>query len=274
MLQLMQGMAVSFIFLLLQMQSQPFRDKGDQVLALFTGASLVTLFYSCTLLRSTELADIERVDALLTDDLRDAYAISAGLVFAVLTCSSILALALAVPVLLVSLRVQRDTVALRWAKDGWRVVPRKLPGGQFHTFLSHKWSSGQDQARSVKALLQDLVPGIKCWLDVDNMRSKAGTSGTDKESFVKLIDEQHSVIAFLTGDTLAGGKQVRLRWLAMTAPALDTSATPPVPRARAPRSHQARVAATPQCSPIGSPPPAHAGERLLPLGPLPERDPA
>ena len=55
------------------------------------------------------------------------------------------------------------------------------------------------QARSVKSLLQEAVPGIKCWLDVDNMRSKAGTSATDKESFSRLIDEQHSIIALLTG---------------------------------------------------------------------------
>ena len=60
----------------------------------------------------------------------------------------------------------------------------------------------------MKELLQELVPGIKVWLDVDNMRSKAGTSATDKESFLKLIDEQHTIIAFLTGSFCKSGKEV------------------------------------------------------------------
>ena len=40
------------------------------------------------------------------------------------------------------------------------------------------------------------------------MRSKAGTSATDKVSFHKLIDERHTIIAFLTGSTLSSGKEV------------------------------------------------------------------
>lgn len=64
------------------------------------------------------------------------------------------------------------------------------------------------QARSVKSLLQEAVPGIKCWLDVDNMRTKAGTSATDKESFTRLIDEQHTIIALLTGSLNTEGSAV------------------------------------------------------------------
>ena len=50
--------------------------------------------------------------------------------------------------------------------------------------------------------------GIKCWLDVDNMRTKAGTSATDKESFTRLIDEQHTIIALLTGSLNTEGSAV------------------------------------------------------------------
>ena len=60
----------------------------------------------------------------------------------------------------------------------------------------------------MKSLLQELVPGIKCWLDVDNMRSKAGTSATDKESFHALIDQQHTIIALLTGSVRQSGTLV------------------------------------------------------------------
>ena len=109
---------------------------------------------------------------------------------------------------MISFHAARSAVVLRWSKGGWRVVPRRLPSGQHHTFVSHKWSSGQDKARSVKALLQHLVPGLKVWLDVDNLRSEAGATSLDSESFEQLLDEQHSLIAFLTGSTLSNGKAV------------------------------------------------------------------
>ena len=53
MLQLVLGLLVSFIFLLLQMQAQPFRDKGDDVLlsslAHRSSRSLSRAFYSARL---------------------------------------------------------------------------------------------------------------------------------------------------------------------------------------------------------------------------------
>ena len=156
------------VFLLVEVNSHPFRDTGDNMLALFTGASLVGLFMSCVLLRATELAEFDRVDALLTDETQDIYvsgapnepsrlrccsltvvliglqALSSGGVLLILTSSSVLAIALSVPVLWLSIRAQRREVVLRWTKDDFRVIPRRLPSGQYHTFISHKWSSGQE----------------------------------------------------------------------------------------------------------------------------------
>ena len=42
------------------------------------------------------------------------------------------------------------------------------------------WTSGQDQARSLKQLMQALVPGLKVWLDVDDgNRSMQESEGKD-----------------------------------------------------------------------------------------------
>ena len=38
-----------------------------------------------------------------------------------------------------------------------------------HVFLSHAWSTGQDQMRIVKARLREMIPGIRVWLDVDDL---------------------------------------------------------------------------------------------------------
>ena len=132
-LQLLLGMLVSLIFLLAQMQAQPYRERSDEILALITSASLVMLFLSCILLRATELTEFERVNRLLTDRTVDMYAIPSGLVILTLSGSTLLALVISVPLLLVSLAAGRREVVLRWTKDGWRVVPYHLPAGQFHT---------------------------------------------------------------------------------------------------------------------------------------------
>ena len=43
-------------------------------------------------------------------------------------------------------------------------------GMRFHLFLSHVWTSGQDQVAVIKRQLQLLLPGIRVFLDVDDMQ--------------------------------------------------------------------------------------------------------
>lgn len=42
-------------------------------------------------------------------------------------------------------------------------------GQSFHLFLSHIWSSGQDQVKVIKSQLRMLLPGIQVFLDVDDL---------------------------------------------------------------------------------------------------------
>ena len=72
-------------------------------------------------------------------------------------------------VVVVQLRRHNNLPLLRWTNDRSVVVPRALePPVRFHAFLSHSWSTGQDQARSLKELLKALVPGLDLFLDVDD----------------------------------------------------------------------------------------------------------
>ena len=41
---------------------------------------------------------------------------------------------------------------------------------RFHLFLSHVWSSGQDQMATLKRELQLLIYGINVFLDVDDLK--------------------------------------------------------------------------------------------------------
>ena len=85
---------------------------------------------------------------------------------------------------------RRQQSLLRWEEDRTVVRPAVLESARFHAFLSQcvepashphlsptlsvvllvrsNWASGQDQARSLKQLMQALVPGLKVWLDVDD----------------------------------------------------------------------------------------------------------
>ena len=41
----------------------------------------------------------------------------------------------------------------------------------YHIFLSHCWTHGQDAMSTVKSMLRLLLPGVECFLDVDNLKS-------------------------------------------------------------------------------------------------------
>tara|TARA_B110001452_G_scaffold171695_1_gene143794 strand:+ start:145 stop:1194 length:1050 start_codon:yes stop_codon:yes gene_type:complete len=45
-----------------------------------------------------------------------------------------------------------------------------LPDGKsWHIFLSHTWKSGQDQVSVIKHQLKNVLPGVRVWLDVDEL---------------------------------------------------------------------------------------------------------
>ena len=55
--------------------------------------------------------------------------------------------------------------------------PRAQAG--FHLFLSHTWSFGQDQMRIVKERVNALIPGLRVFLDVDDLKEGKGGEYVD-----------------------------------------------------------------------------------------------
>ena len=65
---------------------------------------------------------------------------------------------------------QRDHLLLRWQKTGLPpVLPRLASEQHYHLFLSHTWKSGQDQVAVIKRQLSAMLPGVKIFLDVDDL---------------------------------------------------------------------------------------------------------
>ena len=50
---------------------------------------------------------------------------------------------------------------------------------RFHLFLSHVWGTGQDQMRIVKQRLVEMLPDIRVFLDVDDLKEGKGAEYVD-----------------------------------------------------------------------------------------------
>ena len=58
---------------------------------------------------------------------------------------------------------------VRLTSSGRPPVLELSPECHFHGFISHCWGTGQDQTHTVVRQLQLLLPGVRIWLDVDNL---------------------------------------------------------------------------------------------------------
>ena len=96
------------------------------------------------------------------------------------------------------LRGTHSVLALKPAQleDGSPALAGR-PQREWHVFISHQWSSGQDQARALKSQLTALVPDVRCFLDVDDL--------TDIGSLEELVDATDTIIVFLAGAFDADG---------------------------------------------------------------------
>ena len=63
---------------------------------------------------------------------------------------------------------------LRYRETGEAVATPTICEGHFHVFLSHVWSTGQDQMRIVKTRLLELLPGVRAFLDIDDLDEGKG----------------------------------------------------------------------------------------------------
>jgi len=58
---------------------------------------------------------------------------------------------------------------------------------EFHAFLSHIWSTGKDKTHAIARKVQLLLPGVRIWLDVDNLTQMDQLETSVKASSVFLL---------------------------------------------------------------------------------------
>jgi len=172
----------------MQVLLRPYRNKQVEALAAAVQTAICVLFLGYSYIyvfERFEALPVERgvVVWVMTFASPDAVATAMVVVVAVLAT-----LALGVTV--------RDALAATSASVFLLCETRRPPelsmhGGQrFHLFLSHTWNTGQDQCAAIKRQLQLHLPGIKVFLDVDDLR--------DIGALEEHVEESMAVVVFLS----------------------------------------------------------------------------
>ena len=180
-IQIYIALVVALCLLILQLRVQPYRSKPDEFLG-FTSSTMLVFVLLCTL-------SVQTANKTTTSGFADVT------YFAILLFATSLSVILAALIMLLSDLASAHALPLaRWVSDGDIASPAPLETDGFHAFVSHEWSGGQDQAKTIKSSLISLVPGLRVFLDVDDL-----TSTTELESFVARSDV---VIVFLSGSSV------------------------------------------------------------------------
>ena len=178
-MQLALAVAVCLAYQVLQAYANPYKSTSDDFLALLTSFMLTVFFLACLLLKFASLTAIRELQArmsieLVADFVLDTTVITVVLFVTVLGTICVSAVILAVQVNLEAARAQqkaREAKARRllYRESGAFVTATSLGEARWHAFLSHVWSTGQDQMRIVKQRLLEMIPELKVFLDVDGV---------------------------------------------------------------------------------------------------------
>ena len=173
-LRLFIGLLIALFGLTLQLILQPFRKRSDDAIACVVRLMLVLFFIMGIMIKLCDTDGVNTVHSLL-DTQVEASAFCFTLV-GVHTAEAVAWLIVTAGLLVVlvplGLFVQKlaFSQSIPILRDARTMEPPVLllgPGERYHLFLSHVWSTGQDQCAVIKRQLQLLLPGVAIFLDVD-----------------------------------------------------------------------------------------------------------
>ena len=182
MLRTVIGLLVSVIALVGASIVQPFHSFLDDVLFTVTQLVLVIAFVGVILI---DACNEGGQDACKRFGFASSFTVSIWL----FTLNITIIVLILVSIVASFLRATKTkTLRLRATND----VPQLQlsEGHRYHTFLSHIWRTGQDQVRVIKSQLLLLMPGIKVFLDVDDLK--------DSSKLEEYVARSGSVLFFLS----------------------------------------------------------------------------
>ncbi|EOD07169.1 hypothetical protein EMIHUDRAFT_97003 [Emiliania huxleyi CCMP1516] len=182
-LRLFVASVVSALYLAVLALARPFKRSADLYLACTANLFLACCFTSGTVIQLCESAAYEDMCKTLVgfESARGASE------FVIALTAAMLAASLLVVLFKIISAVRAPTIRL--CSSGRPPVLELSPECHFHGFISHAWGTGQDQTHTVVRRLQLLLPGVRIWLDVDNLEDvgKLEESVADANTFLVFL---------------------------------------------------------------------------------------
>ena len=173
-LRLFIGLLVALFGLTVQLAAQPFRKRTDDAIASVVRLMLVLFFVLGIMVKLCDTEGANTVHNLLGAQVAASdfcftligVATTEAVAWLILT-AGLLVVLVPLGMFVQKLAFSQSIPVLRDARTMEPPVLLLGPGKRYHLFLSHVWSTGQDQCAIIKRQLQLLLPGVVIFLDVD-----------------------------------------------------------------------------------------------------------
>jgi hypothetical protein len=165
-IQIVTAMVIIVVHMLMLANFKPYKNAKHGAIALCVYSVLLAIFFGALLLSAK---------AALPDSHVLQKGISTGTVALFLIVSVLAVVAIAIASAFGEIASATMFPVLYHVKSKRPVAFEHYPDPErFHLFLSHVWSTGQDQVLAIKKELTLIVPSLKIWLDVENLANIAG----------------------------------------------------------------------------------------------------
>ena len=111
---------------------------------------------------------LEAVNEIVSPSFHRSYGVGSLTTLSLLLGTTLLVLVGSVVLLVYDLFIKRALPVAR-VSNTLLTPPAFEREQKWHAFISHVWLTGQDQVRGIKQLLREVVPGIRIFLDVDDL---------------------------------------------------------------------------------------------------------
>jgi hypothetical protein len=187
--QISLGTIVCAVYLLIQMQAAPYKNKTDDYLAVAGSFALLMIFFCSVIYKYQSLTESQDVKAKMSHEQKEVFVVPALLLSVILIAavfgSLLFAMVLVIIQAAAEARKRMRLRLLKFLKTGKEVVLEPLQHEQaFHLFLSHAWPAAQDRMRIIKARFAEALPTCRVFLDVDDLKSGSGTAEVDRSECI------------------------------------------------------------------------------------------
>ena len=219
------GQIVTLIYTVVLLLLRPFRRHDMNLLAISAQITLLAIFYGAinvklfALLRESSPPELLLAKRITGFSNATSFA---GLIFSFNLLSLVSFVAMTIYQALTQRRIdsiiiekgppnfigQRAATLLQVHKDTPPEWPedREFKGPmKWHLFLSHTWKSGQDQVATIKRQMNLLLPGIKVFLDVDDLQD------ISEKALEGYVEQSQCILIFLSRGYFSGNCLVELR---------------------------------------------------------------